>query len=97
MMEDSHKAAFRRWARENHPDVGGDPAVFAEGLRAVREGRWAQFETGAAADAGEGTDTAQPPESRTTIYVRRSARGVAKVIVAAQRWNARRRQPPRVR
>ncbi len=89
--EDGHKAEFRRWARANHPDVGGDPAVFAEGLAAAREGRWAQFQAGQ-------THSAEPEsEGRGTIYVRRTARGVARVIVAAQRWNARRRQPPRVR
>ncbi len=36
------RAAYRRWIRENHPDVGGDPHVFAAGLaryRAVGAGR----------------------------------------------------------
>jgi hypothetical protein len=27
------RAAFRAWVRTHHPDVGGDPAEFAEGLR----------------------------------------------------------------
>ena len=40
------KAEIRRFVREHHPDRGGDPAAFAEGLRALRDrhghghGRW---------------------------------------------------------
>ena len=87
MAEDEqHKAAFRRWARENHPDVGGDPEVFAAGLQAAREGR---FE--------EPDSTSVAEDSRTTIYVHRSIHGLARVIVAAQKWNSRRHRPPRVR
>lgn len=85
------KAAFRRWARENHPDVGGDPGVFSDGVRALEEGRWTQFAAGPVEPAPDA------PPSRATVYVHRSARGLAKVIVTAQRWNARRKQPPRVR
>jgi hypothetical protein len=33
------KREFRSWAREHHPDMGGDPAVFAEGLERWRAGR----------------------------------------------------------
>ena len=33
------RAAFRRFVREHHPDRGGDPAVFAAGVRAFRSGR----------------------------------------------------------
>ncbi len=91
MADAQDKAAFRRWARENHPDVGGDPATFSDGVRALEEGRWAQFVTGPA------VPTSDPAESRVTVYVHRSARGVAKLIVTAQRWKARRTQPPRVR
>jgi hypothetical protein len=82
------KAAFRRWARENHPDVGGDPAVFAAGVRAAREGRWRHFSSSSAG----GPDF----ESRPIVYVRRSVHGVARFVVAAKRWNDRRRRPPRV-
>jgi hypothetical protein len=88
--EGSSKAAFRQWAREHHPDVGGDPELFAAGLRAMREGRWEQFLAGRA-------DEPQPPApTRTQVYVRRSARGVVKLYVAARRWNDKRRTPPRV-
>lgn len=31
------RAAFRAWARAHHPDLGGDPAMFAEGLRHRRD------------------------------------------------------------
>lgn len=31
------RAAYRAFVREHHPDVGGDPAEFAAGLRALRE------------------------------------------------------------
>jgi hypothetical protein len=82
---EQQKAAFRRWARENHPDVGGDPEVFAAGLQAAREGRFSEPDAPAA------------DESRTTVYVQRSIHGLARVIVATQKWNARRRRPPRVR
>ncbi|MFI6521945.1 hypothetical protein ACIBF1_40775 [Spirillospora sp. NPDC050679] len=30
------RAEFRAWVRENHPDAGGDPEAFAEGLRRRR-------------------------------------------------------------
>ena len=30
------RAAFRAWVRVHHPDAGGDPAQFAEGLRRMR-------------------------------------------------------------
>jgi hypothetical protein len=87
--DDEQKAAFRRWAREHHPDVGGDPAVFAAGVDAHRAGRWDEFVSP--------SGPPEAPETRTTVYVRKSARGIAKVIVAAQKWNTRRKQPPRAR
>jgi hypothetical protein len=82
--DDRERAAFRRWARENHPDVGGDPDVFAAGVRALREGRWAEF-TGAELAA-----------QRTTVYVNRTPRGLAGMVAKAKRL-IRRRQPPRVK
>ena len=30
------KRAFRAWVRAHHPDLGGDPEAFAEGLRQWR-------------------------------------------------------------
>ncbi|MFC5745071.1 hypothetical protein [Actinomadura rugatobispora] len=36
MMTAEDRAAFRAWVRAHHPDVGGDPAEFAAGLRRMR-------------------------------------------------------------
>jgi hypothetical protein len=90
--EAAQRAAFRRWVRENHPDVGGDPVVFAAGVQAAREGRWEQFEGNAARAAAPPAEEPAPP-----VFVRKSARGLAKLIVTAERWYERRRRPPRVR
>ncbi|PSK95859.1 hypothetical protein CLV63_11322 [Murinocardiopsis flavida] len=40
------RASFRRWVREHHPDAGGDPAAFADGL--------ARWQRGVSAPAGHG-------------------------------------------
>lgn len=32
MATPHERAAYRRYIKENHPDVGGDPAAFAVGL-----------------------------------------------------------------
>ncbi len=34
--EAERRRAFRAWVRAHHPDVGGDPAVFAAGIQAWR-------------------------------------------------------------
>lgn len=96
------RAAFRRWARENHPDVGGDPEVFAAGLRASREGRWEQFVAAPAIGSAlpGSTRTGRDPivpENRVEVYVQRSSRGVVRIYAAARRWNTKRKLPPRVR
>ncbi|KAB2347009.1 hypothetical protein [Actinomadura rudentiformis] len=36
MTSGNDRAAFRAWIRANHPDAGGDPEVFATGLRRRR-------------------------------------------------------------
>jgi hypothetical protein len=36
---EERRRAIRRFVREHHPDRGGDPEAFAEGLRRLREGR----------------------------------------------------------
>ncbi len=94
------RTAFRRWARANHPDVGGDPEVFAAGLRASREGRWEQFVAAPALESLPGARTGREPivpENRVEVYVQRSSRGVVKLYTAARRWNDKRKLPPRVR
>ncbi|GAA3753212.1 hypothetical protein HDA32_004495 [Spinactinospora alkalitolerans] len=42
------RRAFREWALENHPDRGGDPEVFAEGLA-----RWRRCPRPPGGGAGE--------------------------------------------
>ena len=37
--EQTRRQEWRRFVRDHHPDRGGDPAVFAAGVRAYREGR----------------------------------------------------------
>lgn len=37
-LDAEQRAAVRRFVREHHPDRGGDPEVFAAGLRALRTG-----------------------------------------------------------
>lgn len=32
----AHRSAIREFARQHHPDVGGDPEVFARGLAELR-------------------------------------------------------------
>ncbi|GAA2434633.1 hypothetical protein GCM10010191_56430 [Actinomadura vinacea] len=39
MMTADERAVFRAWVRTHHPDVGGDPGEFAEGLRRMRASR----------------------------------------------------------
>ena len=54
--------AFRAWVRAHHPDLGGDPEAFAEGLR-----QWRARMTGLPSVPG--------PPVVVTVYRRR--RGVA--------------------
>ncbi|WP_163512342.1 hypothetical protein [Fodinicola acaciae] len=36
--EARRRRAFREFVKENHPDRGGDPAIFAAGVEAFRAG-----------------------------------------------------------
>jgi hypothetical protein len=36
---EQRRRAIRQFVRDHHPDRGGDPETFAEGLRRLREGR----------------------------------------------------------
>ena len=84
------KAAYRRWVRDNHPDVGGDPERFAEAVQAFHEGRWDEFSAG----SGAGPDPAPAP-----VHVTRRSRGVKGLVakVARATGTTRRRRAPRVR
>lgn len=92
MTEDPR--AFRAWVRENHPDRGGDPEAFAEGLRRRRGGTGGGTgatgsaggtggtgETGGAAGAGGTGHTAPAADRPAATAVHRSARGPVGWIV----------------
>jgi hypothetical protein len=80
------KVAFRRWVRENHPDVGGDPERFAEATRAFDEGRWAEF----LGSPALGVERDVPP-----VYVSRRPRGLRRLVSKVIRTS--RRRTPRVK
>ncbi|MGV9299875.1 hypothetical protein [Amycolatopsis sp. NPDC003676] len=81
---EADKAAYRRFVRTHHPDVGGDPAEFAAGLREFRRGQ-----------GNESAARAQGPRGESVVFVRRS-RGVSRLFeVLAER--RRRKRNPRVR
>lgn len=52
----AEQAAFRAYVRENHPDRGGDPAVFTAGL--------ARFGRGSAPPPAPGPAPSAPEEAR---------------------------------
>ncbi|QBI52715.1 hypothetical protein [Streptomonospora litoralis] len=65
---------FRVWVRRNHPDRGGDPEVFAAGLRRRRAG------TGAGAPDAAATEAHRAPRGPVglmTALVRRRMRARA--------------------
>lgn len=78
--DEQRRAEFRRFVRDHHPDRGGDPEVFAAGVRAYREGRRPK----AAAEAEQYLTTHRSP--RAFGHVTRWAR---------RRWDGWTR-PPRV-
>ena len=80
---EADKAAYRRFVRTHHPDVGGDPDEFAAGLR--------EFQRDPEIAAG----TEPAPRGESLVFVRRS-RGVPRLLAAfAER--RRRKRNPRVR
>ncbi|WP_037366435.1 hypothetical protein [Amycolatopsis orientalis] len=82
---EADKAAYRRFVRTHHPDVGGDPDEFAAGLRA--------FQHGSPHEIAAGTGSA--PRGESLVFVRR-ARGVSRLL-AALAERRRRKRNPRVR
>jgi hypothetical protein len=79
------RAEWRRFVREHHPDNGGDPAVFDDGVRLYRAGR----RPFAAVD-GSAELTSQ------NLTTHRSPRGLGHVTRwARRRWDGWTR-PPRV-
>jgi hypothetical protein len=88
------RAAFRAFVRANHPDVGGDPDVFARGLAEFGRSR------GDADRERSGEDSASAPLDQTrfdgpvTFVAGRG--GVTGAVGKVRQWRRRRRCPPRV-
>lgn len=78
------RAAFREFVRTHHPDVGGDPAEFAEGL--------ARFRAGEPESTTVASTTADDSRYDAPISFVVNRRGVAAVLAKIRR----RRRPPRV-
>jgi hypothetical protein len=97
--EHDRRQEFRRFVRAHHPDRGGDPAVFAAGVEAYRNGARPSVSDRQGSFAHrwpEWVGTGDPRlNTRTSFYRKRN--GVAGVLDAVQRGLRRRRQPSRVR
>jgi hypothetical protein len=81
---DAERAAYRRFVRTHHPDVGGDPEVFMAGLARFRAG------TPAAKAIGEAPDDRY---AAPVVFVTRP-RGLRRLLAPLRR---KRRRPSRVR
>jgi hypothetical protein len=68
------RRAVRAWIRTHHPDVGGDPAVFAAGLAALRAG----FPPDAGAPSGT-------PRPRITVVRSRGPRAWLRRLLGPRR------------
>lgn len=81
----SARAAFRAFVRAHHPDVGGDPDVFAAGLAEFRAARASRPE--------------QRPRDRydAPVVVVHRSRGPRAVLRRIHRWRARRIRRARLR
>jgi hypothetical protein len=77
------RATVRAFVRANHPDVGGDPEVFAAGLAELRA---------AQRECGRPRDRYDAP-----IVVVDRPRGIRGLLHRIRTWRARRNRPPRVR
>jgi hypothetical protein len=76
------RAQWREFVRDHHPDRGGDPDVFAAGVKAYREGR---------------RPLAAATEAEHHLTTHRSPHGLGHLTRwARRRWNGWTR-PPRVR
>ncbi|GAA2026331.1 hypothetical protein [Nocardiopsis rhodophaea] len=78
------RGAYRAWVRENHPDRGGDPRAFAEGVA-----RWRRSLDGPGALASE---NGRAPGG---IQAFRAPRGPAGWVLRALRRRAARRERAR--
>jgi hypothetical protein len=80
------RAEIRAFARANHPDVGGDPDVFAAGLRRLRLG---QSPVG---ERDRWADRERPVE--VTIHRRVTGPGLVIAWIRRRCWDGN--KPPRV-
>ncbi|MGP4017402.1 hypothetical protein [Saccharopolyspora sp. 5N708] len=81
----STRAAIRAFVRANHPDVGGDPAVFAAGLDQLR-----------AAQLRSAQRRLLDRYDAPIVVVDRPS-GIRGVLHRIRAWRARRNRRPRVR
>lgn len=83
------RAALRAFVRAHHPDVGGDPEVFARGLAELRRAeRRARF--------GADGPTARDDRGDAPIVVVRRPRGLRGLVHRWRSRRARRKRGPRV-
>ncbi|NHD17449.1 hypothetical protein G9447_11460 [Actinopolyspora sp. BKK1] len=83
------RARLREFVRTNHPDVGGDPELFAARvaeLQAVRDGACGHSRPTAPRRAERG-------EAPIVVVRRRGPRGL---LARLREWRARRKRGPRV-
>jgi hypothetical protein len=76
------RAAYRAFVRANHPDAGGDPVAFVEGI--------AEFEAARRA-------CRRPDRFDVPIEVVVQPTGFHRIARLLRRWWNRRTDPPRVR
>lgn len=95
---------FRAFVRKHHPDVGGDPEVFLEGLAHYRSSTVERKPTGennestVDLDQREGRPTAEQEkrfDAPVSFVVEPS--GFKAVTRKLKRWHQKRVEPPRVR
>lgn len=93
LMNESQRHAYREFIRTHHPDIGGDPEVFAAGLAEFREG------------SVSGSFTARWPEwvspddrrLKADIVFHRKPRGFEAIFVRLKQLCSRDKRPVRVR
>ncbi|MGI8695595.1 MAG: hypothetical protein ACR2JQ_02920 [Mycobacteriales bacterium] len=82
-MDDELRREFRRFVRQHHPDVGGDPHVFTAGVARYRR----RLRPGIDPD---------DPRLRCEIVFYRRRSGPASLVDAVVRLRQSRRRPRRV-
>ncbi|HVX42847.1 MAG TPA: hypothetical protein VHC49_03130 [Mycobacteriales bacterium] len=92
-MNEAQRKAYREFIRTHHPDIGGDPEVFAAGLAELRN---AAPISGTFAERWP--DWVAPDDRRlkTDIVFRRRPHGLAAVIAWLKERTGRNTRPPRV-